>query len=179
MLRVDLAITGGDTRTLCYTDTIDTARRLVYDYTAVRLDSDNRATVAALNGRIPIGTWTTTETESDPAMVNVTWIGPNADTSVTVEAKHFPDWLATRLEALIVAHPDAIGFAGDIGSWIGRDPTATVRRELAKWAAASLATSLLAGNQHVLARNLIHVWAPTLDDPTIEDPHIDESEPAA
>ncbi|MDR2930894.1 MAG: hypothetical protein LBV06_08350 [Propionibacteriaceae bacterium] len=157
MLHIELSITGGDSRSLCFADTIDTARTLVYDYAGVQLEPDGQATVAALNGRIRIGTWSSQPVTCSEDEVMVTWIGPDADQSDLVPAKRLDTWIAARLEPLLSGHPELIGFTGDIGAWIDRHPTASVRTALANWAADNLAASLLEGNQHIIARNLIHV----------------------
>ncbi|MDR2930671.1 MAG: hypothetical protein LBV06_07205 [Propionibacteriaceae bacterium] len=167
MIHIQLDITGGGPRSLVYADVTATARTLVYDYAGVQLEPDGQATVAALNGRIRIGTWTAEPVTCEPDQVMVTWIGPDADHCDIVETKHLDTWIAARLEPLLATHPDLIGFTGDIGTWIDRHPTTTVRTALAGWAADNLATSLLDGNHHIIAHNFIACHHP---DPTILDP---------
>ncbi len=145
MLTITLTLTDQTTRVLCYADTIDTARTIGYDYGHVNLTPDGTATVAALNGAVTIGTWTVTETDCPPDSAMVTWIGPDAPTSAIVARRDLHTWLAARIEPLMATHPDLIGFGGEIGVWVNRDVTATVRKAIAGWAADDLAESLLAG----------------------------------
>lgn len=156
MLQITLTINDTD-RILCYTDTEATARTIVYDRGAVTLESDGTATVRALNGRLVIGTWRADPAPAKPGSVLVTWIGPDADASALIPEASLDTWLAARIEPLLEAHPDLLGFAGVLGDFISRGPTKTVRQALAGWAADTIAATLLAGDQVTLGGNLLAV----------------------